>query len=584
MSRPRSKELFFVKSAFRRFFQTSMLSSLGLAISDIVDSVLVGQMIGEPGLAAIAFIMPVFMIYNTLDQALSIGGSQLYLNCISANEPQKAERVFNSVLIFSLAVGALIALLGVILCDPILRLLGVPFDDPQTYQCSRTYALVLFGAAPIFFLRYVLFNFVYKDDNPRLATAALLSGNIIDFILNFVFVVGLNMGTAGAIWSTVIGYVVSSLVCLPHFFQRNSSMRLRFYLPNLRDIGESLQIGMATSSQYAYQFVTMTVINNIVVRIGGSSGMAALNVMLNFLFITNSFSTGNGLAIQPMVSTYYAEHNRNDIRETLKLSFRYGFALIVLLSLAGAFFAPAICRFFGLNEAETVQLGARAIRFYCLASLAAFFNMLACSYYQSVKVIRLTYLINLARTFVFMLLFSFIFAFPGIQWFWLSWLAAEGLTLVCWLVYGLRRRNLLYLPDDEADKVLHLTLDNSNTDIQAMLDQSNAFFEEHNANAKQSYFACMAVEEICGAIMLNAFKKRKNEYIQLTMIAEDGGDFVLHIRDSAIQFNPFEMNTRKIQIDDDSGLDAVGILMIKKKTKEFSYRKYYGFNTTYIRI
>ena len=579
-----SKESYFVKSAFFRFFTASMLSSFGLAISDVVDSLLVGRMIGEPGLAAIAFIMPIFMIYNTIHQSLSVGGSQLYLNCLSENRLQKAAQVFSSVVIFSAGVSGFIALSGVFFCDPILHFLGVPFDDPNTFECSKAYALVLFGAAPIFFFRYVLYNFVFKDDNPKLATIALLSGNLTDFILNFVFVIGMKMGTSGAIWSTVIGYAISCLICLPHFFSKNSTLHLHFYKFNIQDVKESLQIGMATGSQYAYQFVTMIIINNIVIRIGGSTGMATLNVMLNFLNITTSFSTGNGTAIQPMVSTYYAEHNRSDIKETLRLSVTYGFSLILVLSLASAVFAPFICRFFGMTEVDAIQLGSRAIRIYCIANLPAFFNILACNYYQSVNAMRMTYLINLARTFVFMLLFSFIFAFSTIQWFWLSWPAAEGLTLICWLIYSIRRHNILFLPENDTGKVLHLSLDSSNTDINQMLEKSSAFFEEHNGNSRQSYFASMAVEEICSAIILNAFQKKTDEYIQVTMIAEDGGDFVLHIRDSAIRFNPFEMNTKKIELDDDSGLDALGILMIKKKAKEFNYRKYYGFNTTYIRI
>ena len=58
----------------------------------------------------------------------------------------------------------------------------------------------------------------------------------------------------------------------------------------------------------------------------------------------------------------------------------------------------------------------------------------------------------------------------------------------------------------------------------------------------------------------------------------------LHLRDNAKAFNPFDMDTEGISLEDGSGLDALGIKMIKNKAKEFFYRRYAGFNTLVIRV
>lgn len=577
------KSSFFVKSAFFRFFTPAMLSSFGLALSGIVDSVIVGRMIGEPGLAAIGFMLPIFMVFNTFDQAFSIGGSQLYVTRISEGKPKEAIRIFNSVLVFSFLLSLLLAILGWIFCDPILRLLGVPFTDGEVLACSRAYARVLLGSAPVFFLRYVLYYFVQKDDDPTLAMIALLSGNLIDFVLTFVFVIGMKMGVAGAIWSTVIGYSVSCLVCLLHFFRKWNILRFVPAIPNMGDVAGSLRIGMATASQYAYQFVTAILINNIVVAIGGSSGIAILNVMLNFSYLISSFSDGTCSAIQPMVGTYYAEHAGDDVKQTLRYALLFGFGLILIFSLAACVFSQQICRFFGLVDPESVSTGTMAIRIYCCASLFAFFNILACGYYQSIGVVKIAYMINLGRTLIFTVVFALLFSRLGIHWFWLTWIAQEFLTLGIWLIYSWRKHDILHLPQDSGN-VLHLVLDSSDSDISKMIETTADFCDEHNANPAQSYFASNAAEEICTAIIQNAFTGNVNEYIQVTMIAEDSGDFILHIRDSAVHFNPFNMKTQEIGLEDDSGLDALGVLLVKKKAKEFNYRQYYGFNTTFIRV
>ena len=58
----------------------------------------------------------------------------------------------------------------------------------------------------------------------------------------------------------------------------------------------------------------------------------------------------------------------------------------------------------------------------------------------------------------------------------------------------------------------------------------------------------------------------------------------MHIRDNADSFNPFAMEMNSSAADDDADLAALGVVTIKKKAKEFSYRHYQGFNTVILRL
>ena len=64
----------------------------------------------------------------------------------------------------------------------------------------------------------------------------------------------------------------------------------------------------------------------------------------------------------------------------------------------------------------------------------------------------------------------------------------------------------------------------------------------------------------------------------------EDGTVTIHIRDSAREFNPFEMDTDDISLEEGTGLDAIGVKMIKSKAKEFFYRRYAGFNTLMVRV
>ena len=94
----------------------------------------------------------------------------------------------------------------------------------------------------------------------------------------------------------------------------------------------------------------------------------------------------------------------------------------------------------------------------------------------------------------------------------------------------------------------------------------------------------MAVEEISLAIIENAFSKQKDGFIEITLIAQEDQEFELHIRDNAVSFNPFLLNSEKVGATDGFNEEAMGMMVIKSKCKHFFYRRYQGFNTLVVRI
>ena len=170
--------------------------------------------------------------------------------------------------------------------------------------------------------------------------------------------------------------------------------------------------------------------------------------------------------------------------------------------------------------------------------------------------------------------------------------AAELLTLV---IYGIWRKwfdNRRRAFDEE--RVFYCTIRGQNDNIRPLTSGIEEFLERWEAAPNQQYFVAMAAEEICLSIMQKGFgqeslekspeEKERAGYIQVTLVALEDGDFELHIRDDAVKFNPFSMKTAKADLDGDWDPDAIGILVIKEKSKDFFYRRYQGFNTMVIRI
>ena len=116
------------------------------------------------------------------------------------------------------------------------------------------------------------------------------------------------------------------------------------------------------------------------------------------------------------------------------------------------------------------------------------------------------------------------------------------------------------------------------------LSELEAFCEVWGADMKQQMFSTMTVEELGMAILKHGFQGRTDGYLQLTAIMDEGGVLELHLRDDATTFNPFALDTSRASRDEDFDMDGMGVLVIKKRAKEFFYRRYQGFNTLIIKI
>jgi len=204
-------------------------------------------------------------------------------------------------------------------------------------------------------------------------------------------------------------------------------------------------------------------------------------------------------------------------------------------------------------------------------------SLISSACFQSIGREKIVFLINQLRTFVCFLAFALILSRFGSRWFWLTFAAAELCAIAIWAPVSRAHR-----PEDTGTVFTYL-LDANSADIADLLDRSMAFCEANGATPKQLYYVSMCVEEVCQAIIENAFRKEGDEYIQLTLCFEQDGTFVLHMRDNAVGFNPFDMKTGR-DYDDAENLASLGIQMVRTKAKRFFYRRYIGFNTLTVEV
>ena len=589
MTHPTGEDSRFLRRMTLRLMLPSMCVMLCLALSNVVDSLVLGIRLRENGLAAVSLTLPIYMVYNVLDLALSTGGSLTYVRLLTEGRAKEARAHFSEITLLAVLMSVPFVLLGIFFTPQVVRLLGAHPKQGEVYLLAQGYAHILLLAAPLFFLKNVLYEFIRNDDGEKLAAFGFITGTAVDFVLNFVFVLGLDMGVRGAILATVCGQVISLFIYAVHLLLPQSILRFSPEKPDFRRIGSSLRIGFAGSSKYGMQFIYLLCANRLLIGMFDAEGVAIFDLILNIGYIVFAIFDGAQSTVQPLAATLAGEQNIAAAKRIFILTTVTG----MLLTAAGLAlcisFAPLLCALFGLDSADVAKDAAASLRIYLLSVLPAGLNMMLGSYEQALGRKKLCFLMTLLRNFAVQIPVMMIFCLlRSISQFYYFCLVTELLSTVIWLI-GARISGQSLIGETDALPTLHTGLYGEDADIGRLLNETAAFCEKWNADKKQTYFTTLTVEEVCTAILANTaqFSRRTRNrlYIQITLIAKPDGDFELHLRDNARSFNPFSMYTRRFRrTDAEKDTDTLGILIVKEKAKQFFYRRYLGFNVLVITV
>lgn len=566
----------FTDRMFRRFFLPTLFSAIGWALGDVADALFVGIRLGKVGLATMSLVAPVYMIYNVLDVGIAVGTSVKYAQALGKGKAKKGVEIFSQMLVVALVVSILLGAAGLLTMPHILRFLGAGSPRGELWNYTKEYLQIMFMGAPITFLYFLLYYCVRCDDAEKLASAGYTIGYLTDVVASAVFIMGFRLDVKGAIYATVLGKAVGVCIFLFHFTRKWAILRFRPFKPDLKLVFSTLKTGMSSSVGYVGQFIALIVVNNVLMRLGGNAALAELNVVQNVSYLSLAIFTALGDTVQPLSATFFAEHNRGAVKRVMYLGLGIGVVFGIVISAAFAFFAPNVCSIFGLRN-SAIDSGAFAVQLFCLSIIPAGFNIIWSACFQATNREKMVFLISQLRTFVCFLVFALVLSRFELKWFWFTFLGAELLSLVIWGPIAYFKKQSV------SNKVFTYLLDVNSSDLSDLLGKAEEFCELNDVDMKQSYTIIMCIEEVCQAIIENAFNRDDDEFIMLSLCIENNGSIVLHFRDNATTFNPFAMKMGQ-NYDDDENLASLGIQMVKNKSKKFFYRKYSGFNTLTVEV
>ncbi len=305
---------------YKTFFKFTLPNMVGLiAMSSValVDGYFVGNYVNSVALAAVNIIIPLITVVFGISIMLTIGAAVLIGTYLGEGKEDKASAVFTKVMITITAMSLFFTVVCFIFSEEVSRLLGAN-DEIMVYTVPYLKMVSIFFLFQA--LEYSLSVIIRTDGNPYLASTAVLFGAVLNFILDYIFIVKMNMGITGAALGTGISFMTSTFLMLFHFILKKGRVYLTKQIGKWKEIiyasynGSSELLSEASVAVVAYLF------NNIMVQSLGTYGVEAFAVINYALWATNMLCYAVGDSLVPLISINYGAMQYKRIQKILSLS------------------------------------------------------------------------------------------------------------------------------------------------------------------------------------------------------------------------------------------------------------------------
>lgn len=317
-----------------------------------------------------ASIANVLFIFSML---VSTGAVALVARKVGEKDDHAVKSYGVSSVLLSLTIGLIVSVLSLIFSKQIIRIYD---PEPDLLLIIKAYVDILFAFNFVNFLNTTLRSIVQSMGDTKGPLYIFGSANVVNIVLDYIFIVHFKWGIRGAaiatVTSQVLACVVLAMLILKNVYGdfRGFKSYLAIRLNEFKDI---LSIGVWACIQNIARPITGLIMMRIVYSVGGTSGSAAFGIglnIVNYFFIVLSGISG---AITILVGQKIGEGHIEEAKAIVKEGRFYGLINFIVFAIPYVVFTKFL--FMPFNpEGQVLEMGVRYVRivfigFVCLGDI-----------------------------------------------------------------------------------------------------------------------------------------------------------------------------------------------------------------------
>ncbi len=439
-----------------KFAIPAIISMLVSSLYNIVDQIFIGQGVGMLGNAATNIAFPISIICTATALLLGIGSASNYNLESGAGRKEDACRVIGTGLSMLVICGTIIAVCVLLFLNPLLQLFGV---TENVLPYARDYAGITAWGIPFLILTTGGNHMIRADRSPTYSMVCMLTGAVINTILDPTFIFVFHWGIKGAAWATVIGQIISGAMVIVYFLRfRKMDLKKEMLRPRMKRFKMIASLGMASCINQIAMAVVQITMNNTLRHYGAVSAygadipLACVGVISKVNMVFMAIAIGISQGCQPIWGFNYGAGLYHRVRKTYTTAFQYAFLVGVVFFLGFQFFPEQIVGIFGTGSKEYFRFASRYFRIFMFMTFLNGIQPMSSGFFTSIGKAKLGITVSLTRQVFFLLPLILIFpAFMGIDGVMYAGPIADGAAAVVAIGYAVRELRMMKGLEEKCD-------------------------------------------------------------------------------------------------------------------------------------
>ena len=188
-----------------------LVGNIAQQLYNTVDSVVVGNYVGDNALAAVGSAGPILNLLIVLFVGISVGAGIMVSQYFGAKEREKLSMTIGNCVTLTAIATLFVMIVASMVARPLLELLDTP---ESIIDWCHSYLLILFIGSVGLAYYNILSGVLRGLGDSMSALLYLLVSTVVNIVLDLLFVAKMGMGVNGVALATVIAQAISALLCM----------------------------------------------------------------------------------------------------------------------------------------------------------------------------------------------------------------------------------------------------------------------------------------------------------------------------------------------------------------------------------
>lgn len=340
-----------------------VLGALLQNLFSLVDLFFIGRL-GHVALAALSIAGVILAVVIMVGLGLSTGTTALVAHYTGKKDYAAADNVLFQTVLLSIICSIVMIGVGIFCTAPILRIFGT---SAEVIPLASEYLKIIFSYSIFIFIFFSLNQALSGSGDAIVPLKILIVANIINIILDPLFIFGLGffprMEVAGSAIASVISRAVGVILLFRHLVFGRSSLHFHrgIFKINLPVIGRIVKIGSLASLEILSRQISLLLLIRIITSFGVVA-LASYGIMIRLRMFVMMFGFGVGGAAAVLIGQNMGAANFKRATRSGWEALKYYEIIVFPIAVLFFIFSSQIIGVFN-NHPEVIKIGRSSLRF-----------------------------------------------------------------------------------------------------------------------------------------------------------------------------------------------------------------------------